>query len=241
MEDIYYLHSTFDSKKNKIYQNNKNSIPKILIALDDKDQSLSIKNYLANYLKIPVTCFTDKESCMNEILCMSNRGHLCIITEIDFNYSNVELERIEDLIDKEISCFFLFVGEINTEELNEKEAVKDKIYKIFPQFFNQKHMLEAVAEIFIKKFGIESNKIYLYDSKNSNVDNQNAEILNAGPAVHLPTMGVNLKEILSEIEDSLIMQALLRTKGNKNQASKLLQLNRTTLIEKMKKRGLENL
>lgn len=54
----------------------------------------------------------------------------------------------------------------------------------------------------------------------------------------LPQNGINLKEVLSEIEDSLIIQALGYTKGNKNQASKLLNLNRTTLIEKMKKRSL---
>jgi two-component system, NtrC family, response regulator PilR len=55
----------------------------------------------------------------------------------------------------------------------------------------------------------------------------------------LPEEGVNIKRILSDIEDSLILQALDRTSGNKNQASKLLQLNRTTLIEKMKKKNLE--
>jgi DNA-binding NtrC family response regulator len=55
----------------------------------------------------------------------------------------------------------------------------------------------------------------------------------------LPQQGVDLKTILSDIEDSLILQALSRTGGNKNQASKLLSLNRTTLIEKMKKKGLE--
>jgi two-component system response regulator PilR (NtrC family) len=55
----------------------------------------------------------------------------------------------------------------------------------------------------------------------------------------LPDSGVDLKQILSDIEDSLIMQAISRTKGNKNQASKLLTLNRTTLIEKMKKKNLE--
>ncbi len=55
----------------------------------------------------------------------------------------------------------------------------------------------------------------------------------------LPDTGVDLKQILSDIEDSLIMQAINRTKGNKNQASKLLALNRTTLIEKMKKKNLE--
>jgi len=55
----------------------------------------------------------------------------------------------------------------------------------------------------------------------------------------LPDLGVDLKQILSDIEDSLIMQAMNRTRGNKNQASKLLTLNRTTLIEKMKKKNLE--
>lgn len=54
----------------------------------------------------------------------------------------------------------------------------------------------------------------------------------------LPPEGVDLKKILSDIEDSLILQALGVTSGNKNQASKLLGLNRTTLIEKMKKKSL---
>lgn len=54
----------------------------------------------------------------------------------------------------------------------------------------------------------------------------------------LPENGVDLKRVLSDIEDSLIIQALELTKGNKNQASKLLSLNRTTLIEKLKKKSL---
>ena len=54
----------------------------------------------------------------------------------------------------------------------------------------------------------------------------------------LPEDGIDLKKVLSDIEDSLILQALSYTDGNKNQASKLLCLNRTTLIEKMKKKAL---
>ena len=54
----------------------------------------------------------------------------------------------------------------------------------------------------------------------------------------LPNDGVDLRQILTDIEDSLISQALGRTEGNKNQASKLLNINRTTLIEKMKKKGM---
>jgi two-component system response regulator PilR (NtrC family) len=54
----------------------------------------------------------------------------------------------------------------------------------------------------------------------------------------LPEDGIDLKRVLSDIEDSLIIQALGFTGGNKNQASKLLNLNRTTLIEKLKKKSL---
>ncbi len=56
--------------------------------------------------------------------------------------------------------------------------------------------------------------------------------------ISLPENGVDLRQTLSDIEDSLIQQALDKTRGNKNQASKLLNMNRTTLIEKMKKKGL---
>ncbi|MCT4642073.1 MAG: sigma-54 dependent transcriptional regulator [Bacteriovoracaceae bacterium] len=55
----------------------------------------------------------------------------------------------------------------------------------------------------------------------------------------LPKEGVDLKKVLSDIEESLIIQALSLTGGNKNQASKLLSLNRTTLIEKLKKRSIQ--
>jgi len=56
--------------------------------------------------------------------------------------------------------------------------------------------------------------------------------------VTLPDEGIDLKQALADIEDSLIVQALERTGGNKNQASKLLRVNRTTLIEKLKKKGM---
>ena len=54
----------------------------------------------------------------------------------------------------------------------------------------------------------------------------------------LPNDGINLKKTLTELEVSLIKQAMSRTNGNKNQASKLLGINRTTLIEKIKKKSI---
>jgi transcriptional regulator with GAF, ATPase, and Fis domain len=53
----------------------------------------------------------------------------------------------------------------------------------------------------------------------------------------LPPEGVDLYKVLADIEDRLIREALERSGGNKNQAAKILGLNRTTLVEKLKKKG----
>lgn len=56
--------------------------------------------------------------------------------------------------------------------------------------------------------------------------------------MQLPDDGIDLKDVMNSIENSLIHQALAKTGGNKNRASKLLNINRTTLFEKMKKKGI---
>ena len=56
----------------------------------------------------------------------------------------------------------------------------------------------------------------------------------------LPDEGLCLAETVLAYENSLILQALERTGWNKNQAAQLLQMNRTTLVEKLKKRKLLN-
>jgi DNA-binding NtrC family response regulator len=52
----------------------------------------------------------------------------------------------------------------------------------------------------------------------------------------LPKEGIDLRAAVELFEMSLIEQALERTGGNKNQASILLGMNRTTLVEKLRKR-----
>jgi DNA-binding NtrC family response regulator len=51
--------------------------------------------------------------------------------------------------------------------------------------------------------------------------------------------GVDLNIMLDEIENNMIMQALEISRGVKSKAASLLGLNRTTLIEKMKKKAIE--
>lgn len=57
--------------------------------------------------------------------------------------------------------------------------------------------------------------------------------------IELPQAGVELLPLLEQIELSLIEQALKRCEGNKTQAAALLSLNRTTLVEKMRRYGME--
>src|SRR5580765_6358128 len=54
-------------------------------------------------------------------------------------------------------------------------------------------------------------------------------------AVALPEEGLDLDSFVSKIERDLIHLSLTRTGGNKGQAAKLLNLKRTTLVEKLKR------
>jgi len=51
----------------------------------------------------------------------------------------------------------------------------------------------------------------------------------------LPAEGVDLRAVVARLEETLIDQALERTGGNRNAAAQLLGLNRTTLVEKLKR------
>lgn len=57
----------------------------------------------------------------------------------------------------------------------------------------------------------------------------------------LPETGMDLQTFIETLENDLIRQALERTGNNRNQAAKLLGLNRTTLVERIKKRKLTTL
>ena len=57
--------------------------------------------------------------------------------------------------------------------------------------------------------------------------------------IGLPEGGINLKNAVEEFERGLITEALDRTNWVKNKAAGLLELNRTTLVEKIKKMDLK--
>jgi transcriptional regulator with GAF, ATPase, and Fis domain len=55
----------------------------------------------------------------------------------------------------------------------------------------------------------------------------------------LPDTGIDLRAAVESFENQLIQQALLRTGWNKKQAAGLLGINRTTLVEMLKRKGIE--
>jgi DNA-binding NtrC family response regulator len=52
---------------------------------------------------------------------------------------------------------------------------------------------------------------------------------------------INFNELINDFETRLIIQALRITEGNKKEAARLLNLKRTTLLEKIKKKDIEGL
>jgi two-component system response regulator HydG len=60
--------------------------------------------------------------------------------------------------------------------------------------------------------------------------------LTSSQVPELPEAGGDLKTILEAVEEKMIGEALVRTNGNKNRAAELLGLNRTTLVEKLRRR-----
>ncbi len=58
------------------------------------------------------------------------------------------------------------------------------------------------------------------------------------PEVEWSEDGLDFNKLISDFEDRLILLALDRTGGNKKEAARVLNLKRTTLIEKIKKKNL---
>jgi len=61
----------------------------------------------------------------------------------------------------------------------------------------------------------------------------------SGEEQDLPPEGICLNSAVDVFENNLILQALQRSNGNKKEAASLLNLKRTTLIEKLKKKNLQ--
>jgi len=57
------------------------------------------------------------------------------------------------------------------------------------------------------------------------------------PSVTIPDEGINFTSVVSQLERELILRSLEKTGGNKRRAARLLNLSRTTLIDKLQRLG----
>ena len=55
------------------------------------------------------------------------------------------------------------------------------------------------------------------------------------PVLAIPDEGINFTAVVSQLERELIMRCLEKTGGNKRQAARLLNLSRTTFIDKLQR------
>jgi transcriptional regulator with PAS, ATPase and Fis domain len=58
--------------------------------------------------------------------------------------------------------------------------------------------------------------------------------------IDIPEGGIDFDNVVTDLERDLILQSLKKTNGNKKMAARLLNLKRTTLIEKMKRVRLDD-
>jgi DNA-binding NtrC family response regulator len=93
--------------------------------------------------------------------------------------------------------------------------------------------LQATVELLVRQAG--DREVTLNDLPT----NLRADVVDLGVGtLDLPPFGVDLRLLLTRLEDRLIGQALERTGGNKNRAAELLGMNRTTLVEKLRRRNV---
>jgi DNA-binding NtrC family response regulator len=83
---------------------------------------------------------------------------------------------------------------------------------------------------------VASNRMVVINDLPAHLRTTVVDLENA--TLDLPESGVDLRIFLTQLEERLIAQALERTGGNKNRAAELLGMNRTTLVEKLRRRNV---
>lgn len=153
----------------------------------------------------------------------------------------------------------LYVIPVNLPSLRARKSDIPFLVSYFLQNSNQNNnrQIEGVAEDAMKimlKYSWPGNVrelknlmerlVVLKGEGEINVADLPAELKSASSAdtpgaIEISDEGICLNSAVTEFEKALILQSLEKTKWVKNKAAKLLQLNRTTLVEKIKRHRLQ--
>ncbi len=105
-----------------------------------------------------------------------------------------------------------------------------------PEKFQSYEVPDGVtAEILVQQDSVQ-DEVELAERASQPQVSQTAPVVSA--ITHLPDDGMDLKEYLSDLESGLIKQALDECNGVVAHAAKLLNMRRTTLVEKLRKYDL---
>lgn len=130
-----------------------------------------------------------------------------------------------------------FLKRLNRRTKKNVESLLPSAMEIMTQYSwpgNVRELRNIVERLVVLK---EKGTISPYDLPES-IKKESSGLTSQLPKVKIAQDGICLNAAVSEFEKSLIIQSLKKTKGVKKKAAKLLQLNRTTLVEKIKRHRL---
>ncbi len=126
------------------------------------------------------------------------------------------------------------------EIVDAQDLPKKYQYGVTPDSRDEQSEKDALFDLFSSDFGDDSEGSDADSNKSSDdaEKSENDDALAAPFSRVLPPEGVNLKDMVSQIEVDMIKQALQATDGVVARAADILQMRRTTLVEKIKKYGI---
>ncbi len=125
-----------------------------------------------------------------------------------------------------------FVNKFNKDKKQNIQGVSPEVLKCFERYHwpgNVRELENLIERMVILKGEGVIEQEHLPEKLLS------AELPDVIPSMDIPDGGMSFNTAVSKFERELILRALKKTNWIKNRAAKLLQLKRTTLVEKMKK------
>ncbi len=130
-----------------------------------------------------------------------------------------------------------FIGKISGRRKKSIKGVTQEAVKIFEAYDwpgNIRELENLVERLMVLK---EDGSLIDHEDLPDKIGKSNAEQYRNG-GVELPHDGIDFNAVVDNFEKNLILSALRRVNGVKKKAAEYLNINRTTLIEKMKRKGL---
>ena len=131
-----------------------------------------------------------------------------------------------------------FVGATNEHRRRGVEGVDDEAMQALEAYHwpgNIRQLRNVIERVVVLKAG---GMIELTDLP-PRVRKAHGSVMGSLTEPQLPADGIALRDAVENFENALILQALERTGWNKNRAASILQMNRTTLVEKLKKKDIK--